>query len=440
MTQNVPPYLMSHCNEPIPVYQGAAVLALEAEELTGEAVATVRWQPRPRTVIELQLQRLPANLGVFQLSGARGRLTLPDIGMSLDVFLRSPTIGTVIILRLEPASDTTTDPEAAGAEVIQFQILNLMEFYAGAGAGPVDALQSEHWRCELHPEGNARALLKQLEQEGGYALTHRCTLTRRDGGVINRNASGEVLHAMAHFFAFIQGAWAPPLFARGLAAAAVCWCEWHHRYHQRWQSHFPSWFNEAEGESMQQLFPGFMARWESELWRDALRTTVYWYVQCNREGFGIDGALVLAQAALERMAWTYVVEDRCLLSAKAFSKLPADDQLRLFLASAGVPVALTEYSPALGRRAKEHNWADGVQAIVEVRNALVHGNPTGRKKHFSDGGRDVLFEAWQLALYLLELAVLRICGYEGMHASRLDLPQMLGKVVRVPWANASAHP
>jgi hypothetical protein len=354
--------------------------------------------------------------------------------MSLDVSGRGFTLGPGLTIRLAPAEDLTADSCGLEADAIEFQVLNMTWFHLSPGAEAVEALESEHWRCELRAEPTISDLVKQLDEDGGYALTYRGRLTRRDGASVDRNTSRERLHALAHCFAFIQGTWAPPLFATGVTGSTVCWREWHHRFHQRWQSHWLSWCDQTTAESIVQLFPGFMARWESEVWRDTLRSAIYWYVQCNRDGFGIDGALILAQAALERMAWTYVVEDRRLVSAAAFRKLSADDQIRLLLTSVGIPLDLTAHSPELRRQAKEHNWADGAKAITAVRNALIHGNPDGRRKHFADGRSAVLEEAWYLAVYLVELAILRLCNYTGLHASRLDLPQMLGKVRPVPWA------
>jgi hypothetical protein len=409
---------------------------LQGHDIPGHVTARAQWLPLPRTDIEVRVHELPADLTILQSSKERlrGHLALQDLNASLEVVANGYTLGSDLELRFEPAEDAVTDGGPPDADYLHCQILNLTWFWPSPVAGPVHVLRSDHWECELHPERGQTDLVDQLKQEGGYALTHTCSIKRADGGSIDRAASREVLHALAHFFGFIQGAWAPPLFAKGVAAGSVRWREWYHRFYQPWQSHGPSWFDTSTGESLQELFPGFMARWESDRWRDTIRSGIYWYIQCNRAGFGIDGALILAQAALERIAWTYAVEDLGLVSPDGFRKLAAADQLRLFLISAGVPIQLTRYSPALQKHAKANNWVDGIQAIVEVRNALIHGNPEGRRKHFGGGQNDLLREAWLLSLYLLELALLRVCNYIGMHASRIDLPQMLGKVTRVPWA------
>jgi hypothetical protein len=427
---------MSRCNEPVPLYTGLGTLTVRGQEIAGDVTVTARWLPRPRTDIEVRVGQLPNDLGLLQSSNERLRahLTLDGLGATVEVAGNGFTLGRDLNLRLEPAEDAISVGEPADADSVRCYILNLTWFWPGPGAASAHTLRSEHWLCELVPQRTEGDLVKQLQQEGGYALTHSCSITRLPGGSIDRAASRDLLHALAHFFGFIQGAWAPPLFAKGLAGENVRWREWYHRYHQPWQSHGPSWFDVSTGESVPELFPGFMAQWESDLWRDSLRSAIYWYIQCNRIGFGIDGALILAQAALERLAWTYVLDDKRLISVGGFRQLSAADQIRMFLTSAGVPVQIAENLPVLRKHATAHNWIDGVQAIVEVRNALIHGNPDARRRHFADGQLDLLRDAWLLALHLLELALLRICDYDGMYASRIDLPQSLGKVVRVPWA------
>lgn len=48
--------------------------------------------------------------------------------------------------------------------------------------------------------------------------------------------------------------------------------------------------------------------------------------------------------------------------------------------------------------------------------------------------RDELLEAWQLAAWYLELAVVRLLGYEGEYVSRLRLEGWIGDTEIVPWS------
>ena len=68
---------------------------------------------------------------------------------------------------------------------------------------------------------------------------------------------------------------------------------------------------------------------------------------------------------------------------------------------------------------------DGAGAIVAVRNDLVHP-----EKQTTVGP---VTEAWILAQRFVELAVLRLCGFNGEHANRTNAPRWVGQVEQVPW-------
>jgi len=68
------------------------------------------------------------------------------------------------------------------------------------------------------------------------------------------------------------------------------------------------------------------------------------------------------------------------LGEKGYENLPAMDKLRLLLSICGIPAAIPASLSKLAAaaKAKENQWKDGPQALTEVRNALVHSNPTKR--------------------------------------------------------------
>jgi len=54
---------------------------------------------------------------------------------------------------------------------------------------------------------------------------------------------------------------------------------------------------------MVEAFPGFARLMLHADWKEAVRTAVYWYVRADTNHVGPDGAIILLQAALERLAW-----------------------------------------------------------------------------------------------------------------------------------------
>jgi hypothetical protein len=181
------------------------------------------------------------------------------------------------------------------------------------------------------------------------------------------------------------------------------------------------------------FFEGFLKRWENEGWRDAIRAIEYWYLVSNSMGNHADAGIVLAQAALERLSYQYVVRDRKLLRRESFKDLAPSDQFRLLLVSLGIPTDIPEslegLSKFIGKMAKKERWVDAPHALTEIRNSIVHAE---KKQYGNLNLPDVYSDAWRLGLWLLELALLRVLGYDGNYVNRLrDGDHLLGDPI--PW-------
>jgi hypothetical protein len=141
------------------------------------------------------------------------------------------------------------------------------------------------------------------------------------------------------------------------------------------------------------------------------------------------GLELLGWAVLQRHQWlTREVIDR--------PQFPASASTRLLLHWAGIPVGLPERFGALAaRRAslRQPDWA-APEILFNVRNALVH--PPKRVDEPEWPSEDELFEACQLATWGLELAIVRLLGYEGTYTSRLRLNQPGSGSEPVPWASS----
>jgi hypothetical protein len=197
-----------------------------------------------------------------------------------------------------------------------------------------------------------------------------------------------------------------------------------------------SWLDEYDRGSMADAFRGFTHLMKNPEWRETIRTAVYWYVRGDTNLIGPDGAIVLVQTALEKLAWHILVRVRHSISERDFSDLPAAGQLRLVLDACSVPLHLP---PALGEltgvakgQKGERDWADGPEAFVATRNQIVH---PGKRKRVKGGL--AFYEALQLGTWYLELILLRSFRFDGSYVCRLNIPVHVGNVEPVPWAKAN---
>jgi hypothetical protein len=145
-------------------------------------------------------------------------------------------------------------------------------------------------------------------------------------------------------------------------------------------------------------------------------------------GIGVDAALILAQTALELLAWNYCVKERRMVSEAAFKPrgLTAADKLRLLLSATNVPKEIPPQLKSLHHK-PGGKWADSTAAITGVRNSLVHPDEESRPDD------DTYYDAWRLSMHLIELILLRLCEHKGKYSNRLET-RRAGTVVPVPWS------
>ena len=146
----------------------------------------------------------------------------------------------------------------------------------------------------------------------------------------------------------------------------------------------------------------------------------------------VDVRIPVACSGLELLGWAVLQRHQWLIR-DGLGRLPASARVRLLLHWAGIPPDLPdEFGALAARRGRlgQHDLA-GPELVFDVRNDVVH--PPKRIQDPEWPGHDELVEAWQLATWYLELAIVRLLGYEGHYLSRLRLDRWVGDEP-VPWS------
>ncbi len=152
----------------------------------------------------------------------------------------------------------------------------------------------------------------------------------------------------------------------------------------------------------------------------------------------LDVRIPVACSGLELLGWA-VLQRHQWLTRDGLGRLPASSRVRLLLQWAGIPIELPTQLGALAARRGRLSQPDvaGPELIFDVRNSLVH--PPKRIEEPEWPNHNELVEAWQLATWYLELAVVRLLGYEGEYVSRLRLEGWIGDTELVPWFASRDH-
>ncbi len=290
-------------------------------------------------------------------------------------------------------------------------------------------LEGDGYTVLLNSLESTPQTIQRLKNEGGFGLTHVCRVTRTDSSPISGKEALELLEALDFFFSFAGGGRCSPVCSVGRAMDGTTVWEYWNSPREQWQQRV-TWFDPRHGEHLEKLLPGFMAKWQKENWRDALHEAIYWYLQSNNPGRGIDTAIILTQTAIERLSYEYVVREKKLLEINGFKDLRASDKYRILFSSLSIPIDIPVSLPKMGSKARQCHWLDSPQALTEIRNSLVH--PEHKRKAAL---QECIVEAWKFGLWYLELCILRLCDYQGSYSNRLTA-RYVGQIEDVPWADS----
>lgn len=377
-----------------------------------------------------------------------GKLELTATGVVLDVFVKGYGDEYGAVTFMPNTSAVRITPTCKNISSATFHLFNFPDFFGpddyifrfgtpplqGAKRCGRSLLQADGWTITIAATNKTDELCKALNREGGYVVTHVGEIRRQNGSTFTDVELDDIIHCLHAFLSFVLGRWAGVTLPVGFdKAEKKVFEEWGWRLTAADDWHgSKSWFDEHHAELMTEVFPGYYALWKNDLWRTAIWKATYWYVLAN--GSNSDSGLILAQTALELLAWTYCVEDRKMVSPGPFDKLPAADKFRILASTLDIPLALPSHLKALNTpRPGSGVWQDAMDAITGIRNSLVH--PHSKFKPQAGSSR----EAEMLSLWYLDLVLLRLCGHKGRYGNRLaPPPRYVGTVENVPWMTGTS--
>lgn len=444
----IPFYTTEEPNKEIVLRESEEVeVIVEGARYEGNAQVILRFLPQPSLIAHASFPNLAADL--YNMRDDPVLLRFPSLGAETEVLPKSisaaPGTPTPLQITLTPIRDSITigDSKVRTLRVVKFHVVNFCDFHSDphndSGNRIVESksgkrwhsqvlgcatLVADGWRITISALPSTGDLVKALEEAGGYAITHVGVIEHVDGEAFNGGDAADLLDALHFFLSFARGFWTPPVLPIGLSQDGErVWEQWIiGRADSR--MYWPSWFDERNGQLLAEVFPGFCRLWRSDIWHWAVREALQWYLWSNTNPG--DAGIILTQAALELLAWTFAVKDRKFVGADAFRRLTAADKLRRILSSLNIPIAIPTELNLLASHAKKFNWLDGPQAFAHMRNETVH--PHKKRRELAD-----IYDGWKLGQWYVELILLALCGHVGKYSKRLGI-QRRGTVIPVPWA------
>lgn len=426
-----PRYRSAAASSPIPLWSGRLHYKQGLFVAAGTGSVIYEWRPSPRLRFHFPTRALPPSTppdeGKLLLWGARAHSKA-----RLWQYKLSATAGSAASFTYEglltQALETGT---RQGIHAALFHLLNFPDYVGnviagatGRRAGRAEA-QFGGWHVTLDNLAETKDLRAQLRLDGGYGITHVGLLRRANGDPFTARSLARARDELGLALSFARGGWSHPTLLVGKdRKGTTIWERWDDLV----QSPFVyrhSWMDATAPGSLPALVPGFIARCRYGVWREPMRRATVLYVDANQQS-RVEVGIVLAQVALELLAWALLVLDQQLVSRHDFDQnMDAAGRIRKLLAELGIPVGVPAPLTALGALAGPASPGDGPQRIAFVRNRIIHP-PKRIPAAWPDLAPAV--EANYLGLEFLELALLKLSDYRGKYWSRCA-----GATKPVPW-------
>jgi hypothetical protein len=429
------PFALPEGREPIPLHDGDLELRYPDRTVGGRGRIELVLLPTPRFAFSIE------NVPVFLDAGSADELVVVGLAGSLGAVAGNSRVGLsgFITGSTEGSAGEGDTPSLVG---VRFLVANVPSFIGdplhGISSHPAGRSGNTYWRgrltlrtadwlIDLDLRIDHQAVYARLKEQGGYEITHAGVLRRENGTPFSGRDAEEILDALGEFLGLACGAWAPPIAAIGLDEdEQLVWLELKRRWTSPWRSHLRSF--DLHKHELSDAFACYFARRSDPTWKESLRVATQIYVEANGP-ITVDTSLVLAQSALELISWVRFVDELGTHEATDFDGLRPSERLRELLAWLDVEPTIPPQHTALASEAANQNWADGPHAIGAMRNALIHPRQRERLLRTPSIAR---IELQELALWYVELAVLRLIDFNGSYFNRLG-EKATGIVEPVPW-------
>lgn len=421
------------------LHKGQAEIELEGQSFKGECEVIFRYLPRPGIYFYNEFKNIPSRKAIRFISSFEIKGPFKFNGQDIEGFSMAyggDALKGEISFEWCPSSEPLCliGDNSTKIKKVVFHLFNFLNFkgtYFSRDEGKlIDHvyMNSNEWKLSLQSLKTTKKEITALKVKGGYRLTHICVVERPDESFFNGEEAYNLLDYLVEFFSFANGYSCKPICPVGFD-------ENDNRVWELWSSpkefyiYTPSWFDIKHSSQIEDFFPLFFKKINNNDWKDALLEIIYWYQNANISTRGLEAGIILTQAALERLAYEYCVKDKHLKKDKDFKNLWASDKILLMLNDLNIPVNIPNETPDLKALENQLRWRNALHALTEIRNSLTH--PKNRLK--GKLNVSVLYDAWNLFLWFLEMGILAVCGYQGTYGNRLISGRIIGQVDQVPY-------
>lgn len=434
---------MTEANSSIKVFEGEFIIRNDKHEIKLNGCLYFEWVPDTgacffgETEFEtIKLAKISGEIELFKiiingLEFGEGYITNTKfIDLSNVSFLKGTLQGLAVL-----------GDKSIPVEKLRFSIPNLRGFH-GIPVKKLTAtnlsiskgrirLENDNYVILIDKSPNYKKLKESLEEKGGYIILYGGELTSKKGA-IKFEDSKDIIHCLDTFLNFLNGRRTAALFIQGIYEDQIKWCDYSD-YTVDTFKFVPSWPQKHSIKGINELWQAFSKIWKDNDDKNFLTILVHWYVEANSHSGFSEGSIVMAQTALELLYNWWVIENKKIIVGKDSENISAANKIRLLLSqlniSYSVPTSFTHLQTFMD---SSKEIIDAPDAVVQIRNAIVHSQEEKRKK-LSTIHPQAKYEALQLCIWYIEMSLLCILEFDDQYFSRCSRGQELWTEKSVPW-------
>ena len=427
-------------NEKILIYKGDFILKnLRSESIIINGEVYFKWFP---------------NIGAkFFGKISNGIITNPFIFEgALELIINENVVGKCLVtnqtideihkLSGEFLNDVIIGDKSLKAQKFKFSLLNFQDFLGENIVSDNNGITTlsrgrillKHESFEVYIDKDIfyKEKFKLLKEEGGYQILYNGEINFFKDSMGFEEIKG-LIKAIGVFLSFVSGKKNSPLFTTAIYQDEILYkdfsCDIIKSYEYR---HI--WCNLNSTHYLNNLFLNFYQIWKSNSDNEFfLSSIVHWYINVNCNTSYNEGSLVIAQTALELLYNWLIVENKKLIIGKDSESISAASKIRLLISHLSITYDVPSKFENLEIYRKDNKLNDGVEAIVQIRNAIVHSQEAKRLK-LKKINDMAIYESVQLSLWYIELVVLYILKFEDKYVNRCSNENVVAKKLEmVPW-------
>ena len=323
-------------------------------------------------------------------------------------------------------SPSTVIQSDAEISSVSFGVLNFPQFH-GQKDKWVDSkrlgateLVHKNLRIRITEDSSLSENAKLLNQIDGYAVTHTGVIEHCDSEIFSVKEVEHILRGLRAFLSFARGAGCGLTLVKATYPdGRTAFLEWGSAHIDPWRCGYDTWLPTITdgGDNLSQAFSGFWALRNDPNWRDVLFRTIDWYLNSKSGPFHV--GIILVQAALESLCYKIAGPKKKSSTGEFLSQ-----SIKQFGLCTEIPQSCSNLDGFFKNCSRVDR--DGLRAITELRNDLVHA-----KKTYGDNA-EAQMDALRLGQWYIELILLKIFDYHGRYRNRLAIGGE-SPFEKVPW-------